>query len=505
MGSAIGSTNSLWRISFGLLLCTISASATAGVTAVTPNDTLHASYSAGYASLFSCSGVFTAGRELDSIRREELVDPWPSGAEYREDNFPPRVRPTSLVVNREAKAVSAYPAYANDPYFGGEPRIAVYRRGLGCTLLPPGSSLEDRSRLSEFSLAEPADRAHVPWPDGDRTEDYELPGEVSGSRLEQAMAMAFEGEKYQPHKTLAVVVVYQGRIIAERYAPGWNMHTQYRTWSTAKSIASAVIGVAVNKGLLELDQPVPIPEWAHPLDPRRNITLRHLLNMSSGLLGTGSNTPLAYWVGIDTARHAAASQLAHAPGSHWQYANYDTLLLMYALRSEIDNDDKYLRFPHEELFRKIGMLHTVPETDAWDNYIFSSQVYTTARDLARFGLLYLNGGRWGDEQVLPSSWIELTRTPSDLNGRYSLKWWHYNRNDALAKLGAFSTGGFRGQYATVVPGAQLVVVRTGLNPTDNSNWSQEEFVSDIIAAIDISTDAEEATSERKSSNAEPSR
>ena len=127
-------------------------------------------------------------------------------------------------------------------------------------------------------------------------------------RLARAVAGAFAGSRAS-YQTLGVVILHRGRIVAERYAAGWGVHTQYRTWSTAKSISNALIGVLVKRGVLDVDAPAPIPEWRHPLDPRRAITLDHLLRMSSGLHSGGNQTPLGYWGGIDIAADAASAPL----------------------------------------------------------------------------------------------------------------------------------------------------------------------------------------------------
>src|SRR5690606_37194837 len=173
----------------------------------------------------------------------------------------------------------------------------------------------------------------------------------------------------------------------------------YRTWSTAKSISATLIGIAAHQGLLDVQAPAPVPEWQQPADPRKAITLEHLMWMSSGLWSEGSNTNALYFGGQDVISAATTTPLEADRGTGWKYANNDTLLLLRSLRAVLNDDARYLRFPYEELFRPLGMHHTWMETDHLGNFVGSSQVYTTARDLARFGLLYLNDGVWQGERL----------------------------------------------------------------------------------------------------------
>jgi CubicO group peptidase (beta-lactamase class C family) len=287
-----------------------------------------------------------------------------------------------------------------------------------------------------------------------------------------------------------VVVLHRGRIVAERYAPGWGMYTQYRTWSTAKSIASALIGVLVGQRKLGVGDPAPIPEWRRPLDARGAITLEHLLHMSSGLESGGNQTPLGYWGGIDIAADAARAPLERAPGTRWKYSNYDTILLLRAARAVL-GDSAYAAFPREALLDRIGMHHTFPETDPFGNYILSSQVYSTPRDLARLGLLYLNDGIWNGQRVLPEGWVAYSvRQASTQDPRaradgwgYGAQWWLLG-TDGRVPRDTYTSAGRRGQFVSVVASRQVVVVRTGLDP-EPSGWDQVGFIASVLAALGV--------------------
>jgi len=430
---------------------------------------LPAEIAAGYKAGFTCSAVFHAGRSIDQILEDEL-----GGDDPRLQGTP------NPIVDYQHKAVTCI----YDP--SKPPRVAVFREGLGTLLLPPGATIADANYFPEVDIPISArDPESVPWPDGDLMPNEPAPSEVDLDKLNEAIETAFTGEKYQPSKTLGVAVVYKGRLIGERYRPGWDKYTQYRTWSTAKSITNAVVGIMVGKGKLDVNQPAPISEWQDAADPRREITIENLLHMSSGLKSKGAQTLTAYWNGIDTARDAADSELEAEPGTRWKYSNYDTLLLIKSVKETIDDFETYLTFPRRELLNKIGMDHTFPETDPYGNFILSSQVYTTPRDLARFGMLYLNDGVWQGERILPEGWVDYTTTPAPANedGRYGKQFWLIGVDPRIPD-DAYTTSGARGQHTTIVPSKDLVVVRTGLDPFQGANWDQAEFLKDIIAAIE---------------------
>jgi CubicO group peptidase (beta-lactamase class C family) len=441
-----------------------------------------ASIVAGYHAAFLCSAVFVARRDPAAVAREELS---PRLLDSPTDTAA-RVRPVRAGIDRAARQTFAVPAYVEDPFFRGEPRRAVFQEGRGCTLLPPGAGSGDAARLPT-----PPRRAGPPgvsrlWPDGDRLPSGRLPANVDSVRLHRVVAGSFGGGASR--RTLGVVVLHRGRIVAEQYAAGWDAHTQYRTWSTAKSISNALVGVLVQRKALDLRAPAPIPEWRHALDPRRAITLEHLLRMSSGLRSGGNQTPLGYWGGIDIAADAASAPLERAPGTRWKYSNYDTILLLRAARAVL-GDSAYASFPYEALLDRIGMRHTYPETDPFGNYILSSQVYSTPRDLARFGLLYLRDGVWNGERILPEGWVAYStqQAPSQHPGAredgwgYGAQWWLLGY-DGRVPRDTYTSAGRRGQFVTIVPSRDVVVVRTGLDP-EPSGWDQVGFVAAILETV----------------------
>jgi CubicO group peptidase (beta-lactamase class C family) len=238
---------------------------------------------------------------------------------------------------------------------------------------------------------------------------------------------------------------------------------------------------------LALDNPAPIHEWQYPGDSRQAITLRHLLNMSSGLESGGSNTNAVYFGGQNAISAITGTRLEVEPNTRWQYANNDTLLALRALRHVLNDDHRYLQYPYVELFHRIGMYHTRMETDHAGNFIGSSQVYTTTRDLARFGILYLQNGVWNGERILPPGWADFVATAAPARPRaenergYGGQFWLLDTFDGIPR-GTYTTAGNKGQYVTIIPERNMVVVRTGVDPL-GTRWEHEAFIRSVLAVF----------------------
>jgi CubicO group peptidase (beta-lactamase class C family) len=426
---------------------------------------------AGYRALFTCSAHFFAGRPLDDIKKVELVDV--EGLGYPDP-----------VIDEQRRLVTA------TDISGAIVRVAGFRDNMGCTLLPPHWQMGDIPRLPNVQYAPRADVGNLPFPAGDRVD---LPASGLDARhraLAPVLERAFDGKTYGEGAgvvTTAVIIVKNGRIIAERYRPGFGIHSGYRTWSTAKSISAALLAIAAMQGLLDLDAPVNIPEWNYPGDPRQAITHKQLLWMSSGLFSGGPNTYAVYFGGEDVISAVTTTALEVAPGTRWKYANNDTLLLLRALRHRLADDLRYLRFPYDELLHPLGMVHTRMEIDHLGNFVGSSQTYTTARDLTRFGLLLANDGVWNGRRLLPEGWVKFSSTPAPTRPPVAGQWGYGAQFWLLDQMpgvppGTFTTAGNKGQYVTVVPGHDLVIVRTGVDP-DGKRWAQDQLVAAVVEAL----------------------
>ena len=325
----------------------------------------------------------------------------------------------------------------------------------------------------------------VPWP----TEQWQTADLPRGVDLAPLLDWAFDDEG--PLATsFAVLVVHRGRIVVERYAGALEHFdraptpvteaTPLLSWSMAKSMLHAVVGLLVGEGRLDLDAPAAVPEWASPGDPRHAITLRQLLAMRDGL----------HWVedyvddrvsdvihmlfgegAADMAHFAADRPLAADPGTRFNYSSGTSNIISGIVARTVGPGEPYARFLHDRLFGPIGMTSADPEFDEAGTWVASSYVRAIARDYARFGLLYLRDGMWDGVRVLPSGWVDYARTmvsiddPADPSP-HGAHWWGMAGDtlDNLDPLGTFRASGYEGQSITICPALDLIVVRLGKTP-----------------------------------------
>jgi CubicO group peptidase (beta-lactamase class C family) len=283
--------------------------------------------------------------------------------------------------------------------------------------------------------------------------------------------------------TRSVVVVHKGELVGEAYDPGFGPFTQQRSWSTAKSLTASLTGLLVDRGVLQLDKRPPLlREWDG--DARRRITLRHLLNMSSGLKqnqfeGTARSletfTPesehaFIYFDGFDTYADALEAPLEVPPGTRWQYRNANVLSVAASIRRVLARDGEDLSvWAHRNLLQPLGMRTTTLETDPYGQFIASGTAFTTARDLARLGLLHLQNGRWDERQLLSRDWVRFVRTPAPTAPHYGGFWWINHDREAFPSLpeNTFYASGAFGQNALVIPSHDLVIARMGFHFPDD--------------------------------------
>jgi len=304
--------------------------------------------------------------------------------------------------------------------------------------------------------------------------------------LDKLVEAAFDGTTYGG-KTWGVIVVKDGKIVAERYALGFDRHVGHQTHSAAKSFASTLVGITVKKYGLDIRRPGALQEWRRPGDPRGRITMEHLLHMSSGLYAEGGGSPQAdiYYQGSTVAERATTNFLHTPPGTRFLYNPPDTMLLVRAVRQAIGDDQRFLAYPFQEMYWKIGMTRTVTMSDWNGDFLMSGQTYSTARDFARFGLFYLADGVWQGERLLPEGWAKYVATPSPTQpegdgARYGAQFWLYGGRAGLP-ADAYSPNGGQGQYAMIIPSRNMVVVRRGID--ERVNFQIEKFAGDVVAAL----------------------
>ncbi|HKR77971.1 MAG TPA: serine hydrolase [Rhodanobacter sp.] len=357
---------------------------------------------------------------------------------------------------------------------------AVYRPGLGCLLMHGDGPVPEAAGFTPAAIAST-------YPD----DLVESDDPAIRAALDRAFA---EPDPAHPRNTKAVVVLHDGRLIAERYAPGYGPDTPIWAHSLTKSLTHALIGILVRDGRLQLNQPAPIPAWQSPGNPHHAITVDQLLRMDSGLPfdeTDGVVNPLTRMVFLerDMAGYAARTPLAYTPGTTWAYGNLDYVLLGRIVTdaaggSAVDAE----RFARRELFAPLGMAHTVIQTDADGTLVGSGGSYGTARDFARFGQLYLDDGVADGKRILPEGWVAYSRSQT-LDTGYGAGFWLNIKHDTrvpvwnapwgmpqLPKDMYYARGAF-GQYVVIVPSEKLVVVRMGIS------LDYGDHTGDLVAAI----------------------
>lgn len=414
----------------------------------------------GYGAKNLCSAVYLQHRDPKDVLKEDLGE------------FPLSIG--SFTVNREDSSVTG-------SVFGLAKRKAIFRKGVGCTLL--NDLDEEEVRAQRFDIVEPPGIGTdtVDWPMGDRLPDT-VPAGIDKSALDRILDSAIRETNAEGRLayTRAVLVLYDGQIIGERYADGYDKNTVMLGWSMSKSLTSALIGLLVKSGKLTVDAPAPVPEWKG--NEKEKITLKQLLQQTTGLSfrenysGPSEVTNMLFKYG-DMAAFTAKLPLKHEPGTVFNYSSGNSNILSRIVRHTV-GEREYSSFPYRSFFHKIGMYHTMLEPDASGTFIGSSYSYATARDFARFGLLYYNNGNWNGEQIFHADWVKESIQPSaaDKLKNYGYQFWlnGFNKADPSKRrypdvpVDMFMADGYGGQGIYVIPSRKLVVVRLGLYVIDDN-------------------------------------
>lgn len=398
----------------------------------------------GYAAKNLASGIFVSGRSRESLEKEDL-------------NFSV-IRYTRNKVDFDKKEVVSR--------FLWRTSKAIYLEGYGCTLVKDYSEAAIRSRSYPVLPSLPENPDTLAWPMGDLMPDT-LPRGINLPKLRRVTARVMADSL--PYKgSFALMVVCQGLPVAEVYRKDFGPDSRFLSWSMAKSVTAALIGLRVNEGKMDLHRPVDIAEWQG--DSRREITLDHLLHMNSGLrwnenYGNLSDVTVMLHKKGDMGGFAAQKTMEEPVGETWKYASGTTNLVCLLLRRTFQSDDDYLRYPRQALFNKTGMRSAVMEPDASGTYVGSSYLYATMRDYARFGLLFLNRGNWLGDQLLPEEWIDYSVAPATgSNGKYGAFFWlNLSADQPDAPKDTYMCKGHDGQFIFIIPSRQLIVVRTGFS------------------------------------------
>ncbi|MEM9705204.1 MAG: serine hydrolase [Pseudomonadota bacterium] len=436
------------------------------------------------------SGVFVSRRSVDDVLTQS-ISPVVFGGEK-----------AGISVDEDAGLVKAF-------LQNGETRCAKFMGDQGAVSLPLGAhQVYFQPSKIETTLPSAAD---TEWPMGDKAAFSPADG-WDADALAHAANIPFD---YEPDTyTAAFLVAHKGRIIAEKYGSGATKDMQLPSWSMGKTLTAILIGRLIEMGRLELDAPAPHPAWAKRDDPRRGITIRHLLNMTGGLDFSAAwaedyeerhgapDHAFMYSGAIDVFALALSRALLHEPGSFGAYKNADTLVLGAVIKHLVQEaGEDYLGWPQQNLFDLIGVRRLVLEPDPYGNLVTSGFCYGTARDWVRLGLLLLSDGVANGRRLLPAGFVDFMRSPAKgWSGKYWMAagpdgWkdsiyggqvW-LNRYPEADKWplpsDAFFMLGVGGQYCFIVPSMDLVVVRIGFVRGVIDNNTGREPVASALAAL----------------------
>lgn len=414
-----------------------------------------------------CSGVFVSQRTTESIFNQDVLAEI-EGLSSLEQSI---VKSIEVKIDKPQQSVTA-------SIFGWAKHQAIFRDGLGCTLVIATSQAELRSQVLSMPLA--PQKLDERWLLG---QTDRLPLEINQKKLKVALDWVFHPQQH----TRAVVIVYKGQIVAERYAPGFSAQMPLPGWSMTKSVMNALVGILVKEGKLSLTDKNLMPQWNNEGDRRSQITLDSMLRMSSGLkFNEAEGNPLEDLIQMlfgraNAAEYAANQPLYAAPDTKWQYSSGTTNIVSRVIRNAMASDADYLAFPRRALFNRLGMKSAVIEPDASGTFVGSSFMYATARDWARFGLLYLQDGVWSGQRILPEGWVKYSRTLTELAPKknYGAHFWLMNIVTPSGQTQILTAQGFQDQYIAIIPSHQLVIVHLG----KNENGTRQQFIPQILAAF----------------------
>ena len=286
------------------------------------------------------------------------------------------------------------------------------------------------------------------------------------------------------HGCRAVVVVRHGRIVWERYWGGWNETSTDNSWSMAKSVVSALVGIAIDEGLIEgLDQPAAdfIPEWRG--SAREKITIGQLLSMTSGLTWTMIYDPQSgdtakMMDSADQVAYALNRQIYREPGTDWYYSDGDAESFSRIIKAATGMEAR--EYAQEKVFDPIGMKNADWMTDQRGQTTTYCCIMDTARDFARFGYLFLRNGKWDSQQVVPEEWVETSTQPSQMeNTNYGYYWWLYDFPNVPKDL--YAAIGLATKRLYVIPSLDIIAVRLGEG--DDLGWNDSAFLKPIVDAV----------------------
>jgi len=417
----------------------------------------------GYAAKNLCSAVFVAARKPENVEALDL-------------NFS-FIKYTKNSVNYDDKSVTSH-------FLWGKSK-AIYREGFGSTLLTDIPEETLRKIKYPTGIQSGYSRDTIAWPLGDILPDTNTG--IDRLKLGDITKKLISDNAYNGN-AFAFMVLHKGIPVAEAYKPQFNQKTRFLSWSMAKSFVNALVGILVKQGKLDILQPTGLEEWKG--DERSKITVNNIMQMQSGLkwnedYGNRSDVTLMLHCESDMGHFAIERPVAYPAGTHWYYSSGTTNIVSYLMRKQFSNDSAYYVFANNQLFNKIGMPDAVFEVDPSGTRIGSSYLYATARDYARFALLYQNDGVFNGERILPEGWVKYSTTvASESKGAYGSFFWLNRGNEyPSAPEDMFMCTGHDGQRIFVMPTQELIVVVLGYSPKSRGGMDFDRLLKDILSTL----------------------
>jgi hypothetical protein len=353
-------------------------------------------------------------------------------------------------------------------------RKAIYREGLGAILTLNASDEIARYLVPKRLKVD----NNTSFPYGNAPQKDSVFTNVDYRKLNETVNSIFG-----KNKSRAVVVTYKDQIILEQYSDGFSKDSRILGWSMTKSIMSTVFGVLEHQNKIDIQSKAPITSWQN--DARKNITINNLLQMNSGLewdenYDEISDATKMLFLERDMTKMQKEKPLSYETNASWNYSSGTSNLLSGILRNQFKTHQEYLDFWYTDFIDKIGMNSMVVETDLTGNYVASSYAWATARDWAKFGLLYLHNGDWNGEALFTKKWVDYVTTPTPTsNGTYGAQFW-LNAENQFKEVpkNMYFADGYQGQRVYVLPDQELVIVRFGL-----SGFAENVFLKGVLESI----------------------
>lgn len=416
----------------------------------------------GFSAKSVASGHFIDHRSLDLIEKS--------------DNDIKLIRWANNSISEEEK-------FATSSVFGLQKRKAIYREGLGSLLI------DDDYDVSKPYLVPKRiqPKINFPYPLGTNEPKDSVFSHINYTQLQKAVNNAFDKDDAFAKRTRSVLILHKNHLLIEKYADGFDKNSKILGWSMTKSITATYFGILQHQGKINIHNPAPIQEWA--TDERSKITLHNLIQMNSGLEWEERYDKICDATKMlfntrDMGKVQLEKPLVGKPNQTWNYSSGTSNLLSKILRRQFNSHQEYLDFWYSSLIDKIGMHSMIVETDMTGNYVGSSYAWATTRDWGKFGLLYLNNGKWLGEQIFDENWAKYVATPTPTSeGRYGGHFWlNSSGKYADAPRDLYYASGFQGQKIFIIPSKDLVIVRMGL--TDDENFDFNGFLKEVLGCFD---------------------